>query len=75
MAAIGGTNIFLRKVDLSQIYRLIKQHKVTHMCAPVILMAGSPPPTLVVARIMSMGFVVSHGYGLIKTGGMVVSCA
>ncbi|MBA0816112.1 hypothetical protein Gohar_000810, partial [Gossypium harknessii] len=36
MAAVGGTNICLRKVDPSQIYRLIKQHKVTHMCgAPV----------------------------------------
>ncbi|TYH79677.1 hypothetical protein ES332_D03G079300v1 [Gossypium tomentosum] len=95
MAAVGGTNICLRKVDLSQIYRLIKQHKVTHMCgAPVvlnmlsnspdletldhhvqILTAGAPPPAPVLARTESMGFVVSHGYGLTETGGMVVSCA
>ncbi|MBA0875149.1 hypothetical protein Goshw_027047 [Gossypium schwendimanii] len=95
MAAVGGTNICLRKVDPSQIYRLIKQHKVTHMCgAPVvlnmlsnspdletldhhvqILTAGAPPPAPVLARTESMGFVVSHGYGLTETGGMVVSCA
>ncbi|PPS16192.1 hypothetical protein GOBAR_AA04385 [Gossypium barbadense] len=95
MAAVGGTNICLRKVDPSQIYRLIKQHKVTHMCgAPVvlnmlsnspdletldhhvqILTAGAPPPAPVLARTESMGFVVSHGYGLTETGGIVVSCA
>ncbi|GMI75850.1 hypothetical protein like AT1G21540 [Hibiscus trionum] len=38
MAAVGGTNICLRKVDPSLIYPLIKKHKVTHMCgAPVVL--------------------------------------
>ncbi|KAE8727510.1 putative acyl-activating enzyme 10 [Hibiscus syriacus] len=38
MAAVGGTNICLRKVDPPLIYRLIKKHKVTHMCAaPVVL--------------------------------------
>ncbi|KAK8522026.1 hypothetical protein V6N12_066596 [Hibiscus sabdariffa] len=38
MAAVGGTNICLRKVDPSLIYSLIKEHKVTHMCgAPVVL--------------------------------------
>ncbi|KAG4154617.1 hypothetical protein ERO13_D03G069401v2 [Gossypium hirsutum] len=95
MAAVGGTNICLRKVDPSQIYRLVKQHKVTHMCgAPVvlnmlsnspdletlehhvqILTAGSPPPAAVLARTESMGFVVSHGYGLTEIGGIVFSCA
>ncbi|PPR98207.1 hypothetical protein GOBAR_AA22458 [Gossypium barbadense] len=95
MAAVGGTNICHRKVNPSQIYRLIKQHKVTHMCgAPVvlnmlsnspdletldhhvqILTAGSPPPAPVLARTESIGFVVSHGYGLTETGGIVVSCA
>ncbi|PPD72728.1 hypothetical protein GOBAR_DD30371 [Gossypium barbadense] len=93
MAAVGGTNICLRKVDPSQIYRLVKQHKVTHMCgAPVvlnmlsnspdletlehhvqILTAGSPPPAAVLARTESMGFVVSHGYGLTEIGGIVFS--
>ncbi|XVE95571.1 hypothetical protein REPUB_Repub02eG0109700 [Reevesia pubescens] len=95
MAAVGGTNICLCKIDPSLIYGLIKQHKVTHMCgAPVvlnmlsnspdlepldhpvqILTAGAPPPAPVLARTESMGFVVSHGYGLTETGGVVVSCA
>ncbi|GLT84924.1 hypothetical protein SLE2022_031320 [Rubroshorea leprosula] len=38
MAAVGGTNICLRKIDASAIYRLIERHGVTHMCgAPVVL--------------------------------------
>jgi fatty-acyl-CoA synthase len=37
MAAIGGTNICLRKVDPEQILQLIIQHRVTHYCgAPVV---------------------------------------
>ncbi|OMO57437.1 medium-chain-fatty-acid--CoA ligase [Corchorus capsularis] len=95
MAAVGGTNICLRKIDASHIYRLIRQHGVTHMCgAPIvlnmlsnsaqlepldhpvqILTAGAPPPAPVLARTEAMGFVVSHGYGLTETGGIVVSCA
>ncbi|GAV69581.1 AMP-binding domain-containing protein/DUF4009 domain-containing protein [Cephalotus follicularis] len=96
MAAVGGTNICLRKFDGNTIYDLIERHGVTHMCgAPVvlnmlssspdnhkqlknpvhILTAGSPPPAPVLSRTESMGFVVSHGYGLTETGGLVVSCA
>ncbi|KAF3435076.1 hypothetical protein FNV43_RR22163 [Rhamnella rubrinervis] len=38
IAAVGGTNICLRKFDGPIIYRLIKTHNVTHMCgAPVVL--------------------------------------
>ncbi|KAK9117877.1 hypothetical protein Scep_015970 [Stephania cephalantha] len=38
MAAVGGTNICIRKVDVAVIYRLIRTHRVTHMCcAPVVL--------------------------------------
>lgn len=38
MAAVGGTNICLRKFDASVIYANIRQHNVTHMCgAPVVL--------------------------------------
>ncbi|KAG0454141.1 hypothetical protein HPP92_025445 [Vanilla planifolia] len=40
-----------------------------------ILTAGAPPPAAVLARVESLGFVVSHGYGLTETGGLVVSCA
>ncbi|XP_050233905.1 2-methylpropanoate--CoA ligase CCL4-like [Mercurialis annua] len=95
MAAIGGTNICIRKLDASTIYGLIKRHGVTHMCgAPVvlnmltnspsseplqkpvhILTAGAPPPAAVLLRTESLGFVVSHGYGLTETAGLVVSCA
>ena len=37
MAANAGTNICLRKVEPELIFRLIKQHKVTHYCgAPIV---------------------------------------
>lgn len=95
MAAVGGTNVCVRKFDASTVYSLIKKHGVTHMCgAPVvlnmlsnspeikplpnpvqILTAGAPPPAAVLSRTESLGFVVSHGYGLTETGGLVVSCA
>lgn len=95
MAAVGGTNICLRKFDASVIYNKINRHNVTHMCgAPVILnmlanyphakqlkspvqfqTGGAPPPAAVVLRTESLGFVVSHGYGLTEAGGVVVSCA
>ncbi|KAL0423579.1 UNVERIFIED_CONTAM: putative acyl-activating enzyme 5, peroxisomal [Sesamum radiatum] len=37
---------------------------------PVYIMtAGAPPPAAVLLRTESLGFVVSHGYGLTETGG------
>lgn len=95
MAAVGGTNICLRKFDAGIVYGLIKRHGVTHMCgAPVvltmlsnspsneplkkpvqILTAGAPPPAAVLFRTESLGFSVSHGYGLTETAGLVVTCA
>jgi len=95
IAAVGGTNICLRKFDGPTIFSLIKEHGVTHICgAPVvlnmltisprnqplqnpvqILTAGAPPPAAVLFRTESLGFVVSHGYGLTETAGLVVSCA
>jgi len=95
IAAVGGTNICVRKFDAGIIYSLIKRNHVTHMCgAPVvlsmltntpdnkplerpvhILTAGAPPPAAVLHRTEALGFVVSHGYGLTETGGLVVSCA
>ncbi|KAJ6877709.1 acyl-activating enzyme 6 [Populus alba x Populus x berolinensis] len=92
MAAVGGTNICLRKVEAPTIYNLIDRHGVTHMSgAPVvlniltkspdveplknpvhILTAGAPPPAAVILRTESLGFVVSHGYGLTETAGLVV---
>ncbi|KAF2290575.1 hypothetical protein GH714_014492 [Hevea brasiliensis] len=40
-----------------------------------ILTAGAPPPASILSRTESLGFIVSHGYGLTETGGIVVSCA
>lgn len=38
MAAVGGTNICLRRFDAATVYDAINNHNVTHMCgAPVIL--------------------------------------
>ncbi|KAI3462264.1 hypothetical protein Pfo_018927 [Paulownia fortunei] len=39
-----------------------------------ILTAGAPPPAAVLFRTESLGFVVSHGYGLTETGGLVICC-
>ncbi|KAK7300598.1 hypothetical protein RJT34_11446 [Clitoria ternatea] len=95
IAAVGGTNICVRKFDAETVFSLINRHHVTHMCgAPVvlnmltnspdnkplrkpvqILTAGAPPPAAVLLRTESLGFVVSHGYGLTETGGLIVSCA
>ncbi|XP_015893525.3 2-methylpropanoate--CoA ligase CCL4 [Ziziphus jujuba] len=94
MAAVGGTNICLRKFDAPLIYRLIKAHKVTHLCgAPVVLnmlanspaaeplnhrvfldVAGAPPPPTLLLRMESLGFEVTHGYGLTEAGGLVATC-
>ncbi|KAM7276482.1 hypothetical protein ACFE04_018348 [Oxalis oulophora] len=38
IAAMGGTNVCLRKVDPQMVFELISKHGVTHMCgAPVVL--------------------------------------
>lgn len=95
IAAVGGTNVCIRKFDASLIFSLIRRHHVTHLCgAPVvlnmltnspdnrpldrpvkILTAGAPPPAAVLLRIESLGFVVTHGYGLTESGGTIISCS
>lgn len=45
IAAVGGTNVCLRRFDAATIYTAIATHKVTHMCgAPVVLnmLANAP---------------------------------
>ncbi|XP_027333414.1 probable acyl-activating enzyme 5, peroxisomal [Abrus precatorius] len=38
MAAVGGTNVCVRKFDARIVYSLINRHHVTHMCgAPIVL--------------------------------------
>ncbi|XP_044970968.1 2-methylpropanoate--CoA ligase CCL4-like [Hordeum vulgare subsp. vulgare] len=62
MAAVGGTNVCLRRVDAKDVYAAITDHRVTHLCgAPVVLsmLANAPegvrktPPNKV--RIMTAG--------------------
>ena len=46
MAANGGTNVCLRKVDPELVFKLIAQHKVTYFCgAPIVLsmLINTPP--------------------------------
>ncbi|KAJ7959992.1 AMP-dependent synthetase/ligase [Quillaja saponaria] len=40
-----------------------------------ILTGGAPPPASILSRTESLGFLVSHGYGLTETGGVTISCA
>ncbi|KAL2499118.1 putative acyl-activating enzyme 5 [Abeliophyllum distichum] len=40
-----------------------------------VLTAGAPPPAAVLFRTEALGFLVSHGYGLTETGGLVVCCS
>ncbi|KAH7848066.1 hypothetical protein Vadar_033358 [Vaccinium darrowii] len=95
MAAVGGTNICLRKFDVALVYDLINRYDVTHMCgAPVVLnmlsnfpnakplknpvqflTGGATPPAAILLRAESLGFVVTHEYGLTETDGMVATCA
>ncbi|MCX9191048.1 acyl-CoA synthetase [Carbonactinospora thermoautotrophica] len=40
VTAVGATHVCLRKVDPEQVWRLIRAHKVTHLCgAPTVLMS------------------------------------
>ncbi|PAN40728.1 hypothetical protein PAHAL_7G336100 [Panicum hallii] len=39
-----------------------------------VLTAGAPPPAAVLQRTESIGFEISHGYGLTETAGLPVSC-
>jgi fatty-acyl-CoA synthase len=46
VAANGGTNVCLRKVEAGPIFDLIREHKVTHYCgAPIVhsMLANAPP--------------------------------
>ena len=45
ITAIGGTHVCLRKMDAAAVYRLIREHGVTHLCgAPIVLniLANAP---------------------------------
>ncbi|XP_047974912.1 2-methylpropanoate--CoA ligase CCL4-like [Salvia hispanica] len=93
LAAVGGVNVCLRRVDAPSIYQALEEHGATHMCAaPVVLnmlscytgktlaapvhvlTGGAPPPAAVLGRAESLGFILTQGYGLTETGGLVVMC-
>ena len=87
----------LRRVEPAQIFALIGEHRVTHMCgAPIVLnmliharadvqqrfdhavevaTGGAAPPSAVIAAMESMGFSVTHLYGLTETYGPSLLCA
>lgn len=97
LAAIGGTNVCLRRVDPQQILKLFSQHHVTHYCgAPIVhtmiadaavaapepikhkvsgLIAGAAPPASVLKRMETLGFELTHVYGLTETYGPASVCA
>ncbi|XP_054799442.1 trans-cinnamate:CoA ligase, peroxisomal-like isoform X2 [Prosopis cineraria] len=94
VAARGGTNVCLRNVTASGIYRNIALHDVTHMCcAPIvfsimlegkpeaelkspvkIFTGGAPPPPALLEQVESLGFHVTHGYGLTEATGPALIC-
>ena len=42
VTAMGGTHVCLRRVDPAEVYRLIREEKISHMCcAPTVLTAMS----------------------------------
>lgn len=62
IAAMGGTNVCLRKFDAAAVYSAIQKHGVTHMCgAPVVLnmLANAPEsackPLQNVVQILTAG--------------------
>ena len=97
IAALGGTNICLRRVEAGAIYDAIADHGVTHFCgAPIVLnfilnareeerrsfphrvevmTAAAPPPAAVLEGMESLGFHMTHVYGLTETYGPAVICA
>ncbi len=91
-----GTHVCLRKVDPAQVFSLIAEHRVSHLCgAPIVctmlihapdavkrrfehrvamLTGGAAPPSAVIAAMESMGFEITHAYGLTESYGPAVIC-
>ena len=45
VTAVGGTNVCLRRVEVEEVYRLIRERGITHMCAaPTVLVSMYSSP-------------------------------
>jgi len=63
VTAVGGTHVCLRQVDPAEIFRLIDEEKVTHLCgAPVVL-------TMLIHAPDAVKRSFSHGPISVATGG------
>ena len=96
VTAVGGTHVCLRQFRSGEVFRLVSDKCVTHMCcAPTVLTAlysskeaqthdlsgltivtaGAPPSPHVIRKMVEMGAVIQHAYGLTETYGPHTICA
>jgi fatty-acyl-CoA synthase len=62
VTAASGTHVCLRRIDPAQIYSMIKQHGVTHMCgAPIVLNMLSHAPDAVKVKFDRVVEVATGG--------------
>ncbi|KAF7831191.1 putative acyl-activating enzyme 6 [Senna tora] len=74
IATHGVTHMCAAPVVLNMLSN--SKSKTEPMRNPVhLLTGGSPPPAAVLSRAESLGFLVSHGYGLTEALGVIISCA
>ena len=97
MAAVAGTQVCLRKIDPALIFKLMREHRVSHYCgAPIVhsmlisapaalregidwpvkaMVAGAAPPAAMIEGMATLGFDVTHVYGLTEVYGPSAACA
>ncbi len=97
VAARGGVNVCLRRVEPKAIFDAIRDHRVTHYCgAPIVhgllvnapadmkeglprgvkaMVAGAAPPASMIEGMETMGFDLTHVYGLTEVYGPATVCA
>jgi fatty-acyl-CoA synthase len=62
VTAVGGTHLCLRKLDAAEVFRLIAEHGVTHLCAaPVVLGMLANAPAAVKRRFPQTVQVATGG--------------
>ena len=96
LAANAGTSVCLRKIDPALIFKLIRDHRVTHFCgAPIVhatlinapselrdgithtvaaFVAGAAPPAAMIEAMETIGFALTHVYGLTEVSGPAAFC-